>query len=638
MKIILVILAITASVLSLAFGIREDREYKDLYQSSLKQFRQEQTRLLDLIKSTELTDQKGRDKIRQEISICRTSLKRLDFWLRYFEPVAYRKLNGPLPVEWETEVFEKFEPPYKRKGAGLTLAELYLDEDDIQTDTLAQLIQTSLDSLATFEADSITSQLNTYQHFFLANRMYLLNLAGIYTTGFECPDTTRIIPELKGMMSSVQAIYSNYNTSFPGKTISDDYLAQYRKAMDFVNAQSTDFSRFDHFTFIKDYINPLFRMNQQFIVTNNIYSSNYNDYALNNETQSLFDKSLFISQNSKGIFSLVEDQVVLEEIKKVGKLLFYDPILSGNNKRSCASCHKPTEFFTDTTVSSAENFARDGRLPRNTPSLIDAVFNHLSMLDGKHISLQGQAKDVIQNPNEMNSEEKELIKKVMSCDEYKNAFRRFLKFTPETKTVSLDHIVSAITFYYADFSLYYAPFDDAMNKNTAIPVEARRGFNLFMSKAQCATCHFVPHFNGVKPPYIGSEFEVLGVPADTNYSKLSDDKGRYDVNPATETLHAFRTGSVRNSLLTKPYMHNGVFTTIDQVIDLYDSGGGVGRKLRVENQTLSSDSLRLSAMEKNELKAFLRSMNENIIFEPPPTSLPVSSNKALNSRKTGGEY
>ena len=96
-----------------------------------------------------------------------------------------------------------------------------------------------------------------------------------------------------------------------------------------------------------------------------------------------------------------------------------------------------------------------------------SAFNHLIMLDGKHISLQDQAKDVMHNEQEMNNDEKELVKKILSCKEYKDAFKKFLKYTPEEKEVSLSHIVSAITFYYADFSNYSAPFDDAMNNKQA---------------------------------------------------------------------------------------------------------------------------------------------------------------------------
>jgi cytochrome c peroxidase len=167
---------------------------------------------------------------------------------------------------------------------------------------------------------------------------------------------------------------------------------------------------------------------------------------------------------------------------------------------------------------------------------------------------------------------------------------------------------------------------------------AKRGFNIFMSKAQCATCHFVPQFNGVKPPFVGSEFEVLGTPADTLYKKLSTDKGRFDVNPASETIHAFRTGTIRNVEKTAPYMHNGVFKTLEQVIEFYDAGGGAGHGLIVENQTLSSDSLHLTVQEKKDLLAFMHSLTEEIKFDARPETLPLSKNKKLNTRKVGGDY
>jgi cytochrome c peroxidase len=85
-------------------------------------------------------------------------------------------------------------------------------------------------------------------------------------------------------------------------------------------------------------------------------------------------------------------------------------------------------------------------------------------------------------------------------------------------------------------------------------------------------------------------------------------------------------------------MHNGVFKTLDEVIDFYDVGGGSGKKLKVENQTLADDSLRLTPSEKKELLAFIYSLNENISFEDPPSALPVSSDKTLKNRKPGGVY
>jgi cytochrome c peroxidase len=195
-----------------------------------------------------------------------------------------------------------------------------------------------------------------------------------------------------------------------------------------------------------------------------------------------------------------------------------------------------------------------------------------------------------------------------------------------------------LTTYYSKFSQYYAPFDDAMSKNKVLQSDEIKGFNLFMSKAQCATCHFLPTFSGIKPPFIGNEFEVIGVPSDTTFAQLDQDKGRYEVNPANETLHAFRTSTIRNTEKTKPYMHNGVFKTLEEVINFYNLGGGTGHKLVVPNQTATSDSLHLSLIEKKQLISFIKSLNENITFEKPPLYLPKSKINILNTRKVGGKY
>ena len=633
------ILSVIVAVVVCSFTLgKQVTTYHTHYTNALGSFEDADRDLYNKIKNSDLASPLGKAQVKEEIGRARLKLKGIDIWLRYLEPVTYNKINGPLPVEWENEVFEKFEKPYRREGAGLSLAQIYLDNPVISKDTLLRLVAQSLTAIKTFQADSITGQLDTFDHFFLANRLYLLNLAAVYTTSFECPDPKNVIPELRSMLTDIKGIYTDFNRSFPATPLTKDYLDLYDKTIAFVNAQPSDHTLFDHYTFIKDYVNPLFAINQKLINTYNVISKSYNDYTLNNDAPSIFDKQLYTPQNSKGIFSLVKNPETLEEIKHIGKLLFYDPILSGNNRRSCISCHRSTQYFTDPAVQTSLQFNEKERLARNTPSLVNVIYNHLLMLDGKHISLQAQGKAVMTNPIEMGGKEEEILAKVLSCKEYKTAFKKFLKYTPEEKNISFDHIVSAVTYYYSEFSNYYAPFDEAMNANKPISRESVSGFNLFMGKARCATCHFVPQFNGVKPPYISSEFEVLGVPDDTTYQKLSADRGRYEVNPADETMNAFRTGSIRNAEYTKPYMHNGVFTTLEQVVDFYDAGGGVGKKLNVANQTLSADSLKLTASEKKELISFMHSLNEKVIFQKPPETLPTSSSKELNGRKVGGEY
>ncbi|MBC7390312.1 MAG: cytochrome C peroxidase [Opitutaceae bacterium] len=632
-----IIVFLSLAVLIVFINSYSPNSYVSVYHTRIDQFKEQQFKLLKEIEANKLTSPEDKKRIKDQIILSRHQLKGLDFWLRYLEPLAYKKLNGPLPVEWETEVFEKFEKPYKRFGAGLTLAEIHLEEKAVK-DTLLHLITASLNTLPTYSADSITSQLKIHSHFYLCNRLFLLNLASIYTTGFECPDTSLVIPELSGMLKDVQQIYSEFNNSFPETSLSSKYLDTYTACLKFVYSQSANYSEFDHFTFIKDYINPLYDLNHQFILDYKVASKSYVDYTLNKKAASVFDKNLYHGQNSKGIFLRVNDEKVLSEIDKVGKLLFFDPILSGNNERSCASCHKPDQFFTDTLSRTSLHFDHQSALARNTPSLVNVGFNHLLMMDGKHISLQDQALAVITNAIEMGGSNKDVVQKVLSCSEYNKTFKKLLKYTPQESEITIEHISSAITLYYSKFSNHYSPFDEAMNKKAVLDEPAKKGFNLFMSKAQCATCHFVPQFNGVKPPFVGSEFEVLGVPTDLDHLNLSPDKGRHMVNPAEETMNAFRTGSIRNAAFTKPYMHNGVFNTLEQVIDFYDGGGGAGKGLNVSNQTLSTEPLRLSKAEKANLIMFINSLNEKVSPETPPAKLPASDIKVYNKRVTGGSY
>ncbi|MBC7425473.1 MAG: cytochrome C peroxidase [Bacteroidia bacterium] len=612
--------------------------YATNYFQSLKSLSNSQSQLLENIKKNDFQTEKDLEKIRKEILNTRLKLKGMDFWFRYFEPNVYKKMNGPLPVEWETEVFEKYEKPYKREGAGLSLAIQYIDEENPDKDTLLRLIQSSIDAEQTYSNDSITVNLQSYHHFYLCNRLYLLNLAAIYTTGFECPDTASVIPELKVMMTEVNKIYKSFNESFPDASLNTDYLILYDKTLDFVAKQSSNYSSFDHFIFIRDYINPLFTINRDLIKKYRVSSKNMLDYSLNKEATSIFKKNLYNGQNSKGVFLRMEDTAALNELERLGKMLFYDPILSGNNMRSCASCHKAGQYFTDTTSKTSLHFNQKDYLSRNTPSLLNAEYNHLLMIDGKHFTLQHQITSVVSNETEMCSSEKQALAKVMSCKDYKKSFNKLLKYTPQESEITFEHIASAISYYYSRFSTSYAPFDEAMNKTISLDPESIRGFNIFMSKAQCATCHFVPQFNGVKPPYVGSEFEVLGVPADTGFKMQSADKGRYEINPASQTLNAFRTGTIRNAAYTMPYMHNGVFSNLMQVINFYNNGGGAGKGLVVNNQTLSSDPLGLSEAEKQLLIKFIMSLTEQVKVEQAPKYLPFSSDKSLNKRISGGIY
>lgn len=642
MKLTATILILVVIVTAFAFRhpASNGKAYTDNYNKHITALERSEQSLLQLIHHTDVNTAAGRDQLINKIHECRLSLKASDFWTRYLLPETYKKLNGPLPVEWENEVFEKYEQPYRLTGAGLSLAEIYLngEEEKFAADTLISLVENSLTGVAAYRSDSLAQALNKPDHFFLANRLYLLNLAAIYTTGFETPDTSRVIPELRFMLQATADIYKTFDQAFPDRSLSVPYHQRYDEMIRFVNSQPGAYSLFDHFTFIRDYVNPLFGFNQEMIRAYGISSRHYYDYALSDTVHSIFDKALFSSHQIKGVYAFVDDPEVLSDIKEAGRLLFYDPLLSGNLSRSCASCHRPDMYFADTTRATPFLFNHQGSMTRNAPTLINSVYNHLLMADGSHMSLQLQGKAVMGHPDEMNGIADSLVERVMSCKEYETVFKRLLRYTPEEKKVNIDHIISAITYYYAGFSQYYAPFDNGFNKGISIDADVKAGFSLFMSKAKCGTCHFVPHFNGLKPPYLASEFEVLGVPADTAFRQLSPDSGRYLACPAPETLHAFRTGSLRNIQHTAPYMHNGIFRTLEEVIQFYEDGGGAGRGLDVPNQTLDKAPFKLTVTEKKALLAFLGSLNEAVVVDKAPEKLPLSKVKRYNNRKIGGEY
>lgn len=139
------------------------------------------------------------------------------------------------------------------------------------------------------------------------------------------------------------------------------------------------------------------------------------------------------------------------------------------------------------------------------------------------------------------------------------------------------------------------------------------GFNLFMGKAKCGTCHFIPLFNGAKPPrYFYLESEVIGVPAtqDKKNARLDGDSGRYLVTGYPIHTFSFKTATLRNIALTAPYMHNGVFNSLEEVVDFYNEGGGKGLDIAPKNQSLPFEKLDLSKGEKRDLICFLKALTD----------------------------
>jgi cytochrome c peroxidase len=145
---------------------------------------------------------------------------------------------------------------------------------------------------------------------------------------------------------------------------------------------------------------------------------------------------------------------------------------------------------------------------------------------------------------------------------------------------------------------------------------ARRGFTVFMGKARCGTCHFAPLFNGTEPPaYVTTDPEIIGVPERPvlRHAQLDPDPGREAIDRVPSHRFAFKVPTVRNAAVTGPYMHNGAYRTLQEIVAFYDAGGGAGIGLDLPYQTLFDHPLKLTPGERADLIAFLRSLTDTSV-------------------------
>ena len=293
----------------------------------------------------------------------------------------------------------------------------------------------------------------------------------------------------------------------------------------------------------------------------------------------------------------------------LGKQLFQDKALSAGGTRSCASCHRPDKAFTD-GLKVNESLVAGQTLMRNTPTLLNAALQPVQFYDSRIAFLEDQAHEVISNRAEMGGSVNSISQLLSKDAQYRRMFRDAFS----DRSFNGEHIKKALAAYIRSLTGLNSAFDRYMRGDSkAMNAQQIRGFNLFAGKAKCATCHFIPLFSGAVPPWYNKmESEVLGVPynTDTLAPIMDTDSGKYLLYGIPHQLYSFKTVSLRNVALTPPYMHNGVFNTLEEVIDFYDRGGGSGLGFDLPNQTLPGTRLQLTTNEKKALIAFLHALND----------------------------
>ena len=273
-----------------------------------------------------------------------------------------------------------------------------------------------------------------------------------------------------------------------------------------------------------------------------------------------------------------------EAKSRLGRILFFDPILSGSQVLSCATCHNPGLSWQD----NRPRGVGEKTMATRTPTLLNVAWVPKPGWPGHFRDLEAVAFGPITSPGNMNLPEAALIERLSAIPGYVSFFdAAFGKGEITRRKIEL-----ALATFERSIVSGEAPFDRWIKGDeTAISAAAKRGFGLFVGKAHCASCHSGWAFSD-------ASFHDIG-------SAKNDDIGRGQLFPSSVKLrYAFKTPTLRDVARRAPYMHDGSIATLEAVIDLYDRGG-IERPSRSE----FISPLGLSAEEKADLVAFLRTLN-----------------------------
>jgi len=579
------------------------------------------------------------DKVKMAFQKLRLSFKRVEYLLEYYDADFVKKRINGANLYWLNEGVPEIE---EMAPHGLQVIEELLFTGNAHANKGEVMA----------ELDDMHKLLSAYRKRHLERPMYnyqiwealRYELVRVYTlglTGFDSPVLLHSIPEARVVFRSLLSTYSIYQGELEhlNADLSHTISSKFLSAVMYLSEQ-TDFNDFDRLYFLREYVDPLFALTleAQKLLRAYIPSKYYSTpSAFNYESQSLFAED-FLNPSYYSKFNGTSTPEVLN----LGQQLFYDPILSKNNKRACASCHDAAKAFTDGKTKSLA-FDGIGEVDRNAPTLINSAFSDRYFYDFGVENIEDQTEMVVTSHNEFATNYKEVVSKISRSKEYQDLFKR--AFDIQDGAINRNTLTYALAEYVRSLNAFDSDFDKyARGETNSIDHRIKSGFNLFAGKAGCATCHFIPVFNGTVPPnFMESESEVLGVLANEDFKKpiLDDDAGRYETwrQNASIFYRSFKTVTVRNVALTGPYMHNGAFSSLEKVVEFYDEGGGKGLGLDVPNQTLPEDKLNLTKREKQDLILFMEALTDTSGLTRKPKSLPqFAGDESLNSRVLGGEY
>ena len=550
---------------------------------------------LDSLKEISVSDKKAKTyfiKARQEF-------KKAEPFASYLYPEVGHRTNGPaLPIF--TDDTQRVLSP-----TGLQKMEESIYEGEVSDATFKSELESTRGLMDVLRKGIDKHDLDP-QRFVIATHQQLLRVISHSISGFDTPVSHLGLNEAGISLQNLLDVYDASIAEVIKKNNADldkSFRENIAKSTDFI-AKNTDFDSFDRYTFIRDYVNPVTRDWVAIRKASNLWEG-VNNKPFNFDAPTFFEEDSF----NVAFFTPAINRNPTEKQIALGEKLFFDPNLAKNGKMACATCHIPEQAYANDLALNLDNLGKP--LQRNTPTLINSVYQQAFFWDGRSGTILDQISSVFTNKQEFNTSVHEFSDAILQDTTYVKLFDEAYGGISTKNT----NVIKAISSYISTLSAFNSKFDRNIRgeEDTFTPQE-KEGFNLFMGRALCATCHFMPLTNGTVPPFfLDSEKEVIGVPKTAQNKELDDDLGFYWKYEKELQRGMFKTPTVRNAAVTAPYMHNGIYSSLEEVIDFYNSGGGGGLGFDLEFQTLPFDELNLTNEEKAALVAYIKTLTDTDI-------------------------
>ena len=537
------------------------------------------------------------DSAKVIFSRLREEFKKAEPYASYLNPEVGHRTNGPALPVFKEDNSKVLHP------AGLQKIEESIYEGEVPNDEFLYEIKIARGMMNVLKNDISKRELNP-QRFFVATHQQLLRIISFSTSGFDTPISHLGIDEVIVSLKSLEDVYKMSIQKIilkENSDLDDDFHNYIKKAIVFVN-ENKDFDTFDRYTFISDYMSPITSTWVTIRKESGLWEGS-DKFPFNFDAPTFFEKNSF----NLNYFTPTINRNPSEKQIALGKKLFFDPKLSENGAMACATCHIPKKAYADGLVTNFDNTGKP--LKRNTPTLINVAFQQSFFLDGRSETLLEQISSVFTNDQEFNSDVHKFSNSILTDTAY---IKLFDDAFGGVSTRNND-VIKAISSYISTLNAHNSKFDKNMRgEEKTFTNDEKLGLNLFMGKALCATCHFVPLTNGTVPPFFKeTEKEVIGVPNTDENKQLDDDLGFYWKFKNDLHKGMFKTTTVRNAELTAPYMHNGVYKTLEDVVNFYNLGGGGGMGFDLEYQTLPFDELNLSEDEQAAIVSFIKTLTDD---------------------------